>query len=182
MAILLENQISLIKDLNRQLESHFSGVLRVEPALTRKIVSYQGNKARPFYRWYKYKEAFSSSLVEYFLYKYKISKGIILDPFAGMGTTLFSSAALGYDTEGIELLPVCQKIILTRTIAQFDCDETIINILECWRDELPWNSNPTPLKVNYLRITKGAYHRSICFVFQFLFMFGLELFYIFRYR
>ncbi len=157
MAILLENQISLIKDLNRQLESHFSGVLRVEPALTRKIVSYQGNKARPFYRWYKYKEAFSSSLVEYFLYKYKISKGIILDPFAGMGTTLFSSAALGYDSEGIELLPVGHEIITNRIFAQFEIKDKDIDILEQWKTECPWNSNTQPYEVNQLRITQGAY-------------------------
>ena len=157
MAILLENQIGLIKDLNNQLGSHFSGILCVEPALTRKIVSYQGNKTQPFYRWYKYKEAFSSSLVEYFLYKYRIPKGTILDPFSGMGTTLFSGAALGYDTEGIELLPIGHEIITNRVFAQSEINYKDIDILEQWKIKCPWNSNTEPYEVNQLRITQGAY-------------------------
>jgi DNA modification methylase len=156
----LENQIDIIKNLNKELEAHFSEILRVEPCLTRKIVSYQGNKTRPFYRWYKYKEAFSSSIVEYLLYKYQIPKGIILDPFAGMGTTLFSSAAMGYDSEGIELLPVAHEIIANRIFTQFEIKPADIDTLERWSFECPWNSNTQPCEVNQLRITQGAYPKE----------------------
>jgi len=160
MTLILENKISLIKDLSKKLELHFSEVLHVESALSRKIVSYQGNKTQPFYRWYKYKEAFSSSLVEYFLYKYKVPKGIILDPFAGMGTTLFASAILGYDSEGIELLPVGQEIISNRIFAQFEIEDEDIDVLERWKIECPWNSNTGHREINHLRITQGAYPRE----------------------
>ena len=34
--------------------------------LNRKVVSFQANKDEPIYRWFKYKEGFSSTLVKYF--------------------------------------------------------------------------------------------------------------------
>ena len=94
MTILLNNQIDVIKDCHKELESYFADILKVTPSLTRKIISYQGNKNEPFYRWCKYKEAFSASLVEYLLYKYNIPKGIVFDPFAGYGTTLIEALRL----------------------------------------------------------------------------------------
>ncbi|MBN1795429.1 MAG: hypothetical protein JW804_02035 [Sedimentisphaerales bacterium] len=160
MTLLLNNHIEIIIDCHRAFENHFSDVLKVAPSLTRKIVSYQGNKNEPFYRWYKYKEAFSSSLVEYLLFKYNIPKGTVFDPFAGIGTTLFTSSLLGYDSEGIELLPVGQEIIFNRILAQFDMKESDINILEKWKNETPWNSGINPQKLNYLRITQGAYPKT----------------------
>ncbi len=60
-----------IDQLDQALAQHFDGKLVVQTALTRSLVSFQANKARPVYRWYKYKEAFSAALVEYFLRQYK---------------------------------------------------------------------------------------------------------------
>jgi DNA methylase len=155
--LIIESKIREIKRLNSELEELFSEILRVEPALTRKIVSYQDNKNRSFYRWCKYKEAFSVTLVEYFLEKYQISKGTIFDPFAGTGTTLFAAALLGYDSEGIELLPIGREIISNRMFAQFDITQKDVAILEKWENQCPWNSNKQPEKINYLRITQNAY-------------------------
>jgi len=160
MTLLLNNQIDAINNCHKTLENHFADILKVSPSLTRKIISYQGNKNEPFYRWYKYKEAFSASLVEYLLYKYNIPKGTVFDPFAGIGTTLFTCSLLGYDSEGIELLPVGQEIISNRIIAQFNIEECDIRILEKWRDETLWHSNTNPQELNYLKITQGAYPKS----------------------
>ncbi|MBX6378936.1 MAG: hypothetical protein IRY95_10390, partial [Clostridia bacterium] len=41
--------------------------LVVNPDLTRTLVSFQANKRTPFYRWLKYREAFSAELVRYVL-------------------------------------------------------------------------------------------------------------------
>ncbi len=46
--------------------------------------------------------------------EYQVPKGIIFDPFAGVGTTIFASSELGYDTEEIELLPIGIKLIENR--------------------------------------------------------------------
>ena len=84
--------LKTIAQLDTELTKQFNGRLRTQPALNRQIVSFQANKERPGYRWYKYKEAFSASLVEYLLVNYPILDGPILEPFAGMGTTLFAAS------------------------------------------------------------------------------------------
>jgi len=63
--------------------------------LNRRLVSYQANKQLPFYRWFKYKEGFSSELVGFFLDKFHSKTGKLLDPFAGQGTTLFTAQEHG---------------------------------------------------------------------------------------
>ena len=64
-----------IEELDKSLIEYFPDTLVVDNALTRKLVSFQANKARTYYRWYKYKEAFSADLVEYLFRKYEVVKG-----------------------------------------------------------------------------------------------------------
>ncbi|GEM_PF-2705476 len=64
-----------IERLDAELLEHFKGKMVVQSLLTRPLVSFQANKNRPIYRWYKYKEAFSASLVEYLIHKYGICEG-----------------------------------------------------------------------------------------------------------
>jgi len=89
-----------IAALDAKLTEDFNAQFVVSPFLSRKTVSFQGNKDKPAYSWYKYKEAFSAGLVEYFLCGYAgpIS-GKVLDPFAGIGTTLFAASAQGISAD-----------------------------------------------------------------------------------
>ena len=93
MATLLDNVntsetlLAEIASADARLTSHFRRVLGVAPELNRQLVSFQANKATPGYRWYKYKEAFSSRLVKHLLRTYHVPAGTVLDPFAGVGTT-----------------------------------------------------------------------------------------------
>lgn len=89
---------------------------KLETALkfNRQFVSFQANKEEPVYRWFKYKEGFSSSLVKFFLTRYADKPGRILDPFAGVGTTLFAGQALGWESYCVELLPVGIFVMETR--------------------------------------------------------------------
>ena len=48
----------------RALHARFEGRLAVDSNLTRRVVSYQGNREVPGFRWLKYKEGFSLELVE----------------------------------------------------------------------------------------------------------------------
>src|SRR5919197_985775 len=112
------SSLSEIEELDRNLALKFKQKLVVRSALSRALVSFQANKARSAYRWYKYKEAFSASLVEYLFNHYQINSGKVLDPFAGSGTTLFAANDLGFNSEGIELLPIGQEIIKTRKLLE----------------------------------------------------------------
>ena len=91
-------------DGRRELRERFQDRLRINPALTRRLVSYQGNRSLPGFRWLKYKEGFSRALVER-LIDYA-SPQSVLDPFAGIGTTPLIAAGRGLQATGIEIMPV----------------------------------------------------------------------------
>jgi DNA modification methylase len=145
-----------VAQLDAELTQQFNGRLRQQPALNRQVVSFQANKERPEYRWYKYKEAFSASLVEYLLLNHPVPPGPILDPFAGMGTTLFAAASMGFDADGIELLPIGQQIVQTRLALQ-KLSSPNRAALQRWLDERPWNRSSFKVTLPVLRITNGAY-------------------------
>ncbi|MCC6299509.1 MAG: site-specific DNA-methyltransferase [Anaerolineales bacterium] len=149
--------ISEIERLDSELERHFKSKFLVQSSLTRSLVSFQANKNRPVYRWYKYKEGFSASLVEHFFQKYKIANGKILDPFAGSGTALFTASALGLDADGIELLPIGQQIISTKQLLDTEFTAADFDALEKWTKTSAWENSQDRIALNELRITAGAY-------------------------
>ena len=150
--------IDEITVLDAELTENFKSQLSIAPFLSRKIVSFQGNKDKPAYSWYKYKEAFSVGLVTYFLGNYKGGmRGTVLDPFAGVGTTLFASSEQNINADGIELLPIGQEIIQTRVLLQRDLTSSETAILERWIASQPWNGFPERVPFNTFRITESAY-------------------------
>ena len=100
------------------LEEKYADFIQINPYLNRKLVSFQANKKVPFYNWFGFKEGFSSEMVKYFIQQYPKTKGIVLDPFSGSGTTLFSSSGLGFDALGIEVLPIGSFLLKTRYAAE----------------------------------------------------------------
>lgn len=129
----------------------------LETSLSRSLVSFQANKARAVYRWYKYKEAFSAGLIEYLLSRYRVANGFLLDPFAGTGTALFAGASFGMRAEGIELLPIGQTIIATKQLIDWDITPQDLQRLTLWADELPSKKCAATKPINELAITRGAY-------------------------
>jgi DNA modification methylase len=146
-----------IGELNRRAELRWHDRLSVNNALTRSLVSFQANKGRAVYRWFKYKEAFSAGLVEYLLAQCGISHGRLLDPFAGSGTALFAAAENGMSAEGIELLPIGRAIIGAKQLIDCRLGRADIERLVFWRDRMPWRKVHAAEPVNELRITRGAY-------------------------
>src|SRR5205809_3465679 len=151
-----EFRLVAIDELDADLTRHFHEKLVVHKSLTRQLVSFQANKQRAAYRWYKYKEAFSGSLVDFLFSSYNVNRGTILDPFAGAGTSLFAAADAGLNAEGIELLPIGQKIIRTRLLIRTLKPE-YFRKLKNWLNSRNWKAHPRTTHLPSLRITDGAY-------------------------
>jgi len=149
--------LSEIEHLDRKLYQHFESKSHLELSLSRSLVSFQANKTREIYRWYRFKEAFSASLVEYLSRKYNIVNGKVLDPFAGSGTTLFAISERGADADGIELLPIGQQIVLTKKLLESEFTAEDFDALKRWSIDKPWERSRSRIPLQDLRITRSAY-------------------------
>ncbi|MBI4443646.1 MAG: site-specific DNA-methyltransferase [Acidobacteria bacterium] len=154
---LVSRQLRNLQNLTCEAERRWKDKLVLEPALSRSLVSFQANKSRAVYRWFKYKEAFSAGLVEYLLHRYRITKGKLLDPFAGSGTALFAGGAFGMRPEGIELLPIGQTVIATKQIIDWEIQPQDVERLVFWLQAQPWKKHAAVKPINELQITRGAY-------------------------
>ena len=77
-------------------------------------VTFKGGKKEPFARWYPYLEGYSTQFVESILKRYAPNAQVILDPFAGTGTTSFTSSQLDKTSYFCEINPVLQFISATK--------------------------------------------------------------------
>ncbi len=140
----------------QKLYDKFSDKLEIASNFNRQLVSFQANKEEPIYRWFKYKEGFSSELVEYFLTKFSDKKGKVLDPFAGVGTTLFAAQALGWEATGIELLPVGIFVMKTReALLKVNLEELNKSVRNLWQDLNKIENSSTFF--NHISITRNAF-------------------------
>lgn len=67
--------------------------------------AFASNKTLPIHRWVPWIAGFSSSFVSNTFSTYLADAGTILDPFAGVGTTLVEAVEHGYDAIGFEINP-----------------------------------------------------------------------------
>lgn len=139
------------------LAGRFQSKLSVNSDLKRTLVSFQANKTEAEYRWFKYKEGFSASLIGHILDVLKVSSGRILDPFAGSGAALFVASGRGLDAVGIELLPIGAEIIDTRVLVSSSKRRSIEDGLKRWREERPWTKELKATPFPHLRITQDAF-------------------------
>lgn len=134
--------------------------LTVNPFLTRQLVSFQANKEIPFYRWLRYKEAFSSRLVEYLLSLVRPRHDAhfsVLDPFAGAGTTLTTAAQLGCRATGIEILPVGVAATQARLKGQKVKQEAFQHCLHTLQSRSLGDIASQSYRFPHLNITRGAF-------------------------
>ncbi len=150
-----------VEEARCALEKRYKDKLRVNPELNRMLVSFQGNKKQPGYRWYKFKEGYSSALVSYYLDYLSVRRGKVLDPFAGSGTSLFTVAEHNLSATGIELLPVCREIMEARKIALDSKNhKQILEIIGLWISKRPWNKEGRPGRLPHLKITLDAFSEN----------------------
>ena len=87
-----------------RLYDRFAARISADDSLSRKLVSYQGNKEIPGLRWMKYKEGFSAELVQSLLAQ--TDAETVLDPFSGSGTAPLTASSMGMSSTGIEIMPI----------------------------------------------------------------------------
>ena len=155
-AVSQEAALSLIDQLDRDLLTRFDKKLMIDSALNRQLVSFQANREKAVYRWYKFKEAFSASLINFLLHRYDVTAGRLLDPFAGSGTALFVASETGLKADGIEVLPIGQKLIEARKQSE-RLTPADLNVLSQWADPRSRAVSRVRVALPELRITSGAY-------------------------
>lgn len=74
-------------------------------------ITFRNSKSIPFQRWYPYAEGYSPDFVTSIIKKYISNVGLIYEPFAGTGTTIFASDSMGFPTIYSEVNPVLQFLI-----------------------------------------------------------------------
>lgn len=67
--------------------------------------AFSSNKSLPIHRWVPWIAGFSSDFVVSALTKYLEGQGTVLDPFAGVGTTLVEAVLHGHNAVGFEINP-----------------------------------------------------------------------------
>ena len=92
--------------------------IRTSTRFDRKLVSFQANRNVSGFGWLKYKEAFSTPLAAEVIQRYTAPGDLVLDPFAGIGTAVFTARGLSRRSLGIELLPVGLFAMETRLSAE----------------------------------------------------------------
>jgi len=148
-------EFEIINEKRSQLYEKLKHKLETTNQLNRKIVSFQANKNVPIYRLFKYKEGFSAHLVKHFLTKYFNFRGKVFDPFAGAGTTLFASQELGWESCGIELLPVGIMVMEVREAFNSLNESKFKEIVEpLWTDV---DKTKPEIHIKHIPITQFAF-------------------------
>ncbi len=152
----MRQEVDIFPSERQKLYDRLVDKLEIAYNFNRKVVSFQANKDEPIYRWFKYKEGFSANLVKYFLTEYSKKPGKILDPFAGSGTTLFAAQKLGWESYGIEILPVGVFVMQTReSLNNIDIEELKKITKNIWI-ELKMMTD-YKIHIHHISITKDAF-------------------------
>lgn len=144
-------------EARESLEQSYSNLIVTNHELSRQLVSFQANKIMPFFRWFKYKEGFSQSLVEYVIDKLTARPGVLLDPFSGAGSALLAARCSGWKTVGIELLPVGIYALRARLAAERVDAGTFQDAVRTIRGECLATETLADPTFEHVAITRGAF-------------------------
>ena len=138
------------------LHARFAERIVVDYDLSRRLVSYQGNKAAPGFRWMKYKEGFSAQLVKRLLTG--SGPGAVLDPFSGIGTTALTASRTGRRATGVEIMPVGNLMAKAITAIANGLGQSQFASASAGLLDSVANGRPDPKHAfPHVRITKGAF-------------------------
>ena len=114
------------------------------------LVTFKGKFKHPIHSWFRLTPSYSPELVRILLSELKIpgQGGIVLDPFAGTGTTLLECKREGIRSIGVEINPVFYRVIRASiNWDKLDPDylETIVTRFFKKASELSYKFQPIPI-------------------------------------
>lgn len=140
----------------QELERRYEAILEVTEKFDRSSVSYQRSKKDTLHSWLKYKEGFSTDLVNILLDDMGAVPGdTVLDPFLGSGTTALVCQMRGINCIGYDILPISGVAIVAKAnVMNYDAVE-----LQRLMDEFSSLAMPADYlgKTPYITITDTAY-------------------------
>ena len=144
------------QDARIALENKYISKTEISDSFNRQSVSFQLSKNDCLHKWLKYKEGFSSSLVNSLLKEFKISRnGLVMDPFMGSGTTALVCQMNGINSIGFDILPMSKIAIeAKKNVFKYDVNELSGLLSELKNMECPLEYNKS---FDYLSITDGAF-------------------------
>jgi DNA modification methylase len=154
-----DHSISSIKRTQERklLEENYGGLFETRFDL-RQLVTYVPNKNIPVYNWFKYKEGFSRDLVFRLIKELDIKRDeIILDPFAGCGTTLLACKEYGYPAVGLEILPIAVYVAKIKLLDWPDLHMLSQNVEELFKKKIDKPKSQFP----DVRIIAKAFPRDV---------------------
>lgn len=111
----------------------------------------------PVHRWYRYSAGFSASWVEDTVRTCRgVRSQLVLDPFAGSGTTLLAAQAAGADSLGVESQPFIARVAAAKLQwaanpnALWEASNAIVaRVAQAGRQPLDWESEAPLLRKCY---------------------------------
>ncbi|EKU42055.1 cytosine-specific methyltransferase BsoBI [Lysinibacillus fusiformis ZB2] len=143
------------QDKRLELENKYFNISVETEIFNRRLVSYQANKNQSLHNWIKYREGYSTDLVEILLNEFEVKEGeTVLDPFLGSGTTSLTAKINNINSIGMDILPISHLAIKAKSNVYSYKIEELEHLFNELLNTVPAKVNR---KINELKITEGAY-------------------------
>lgn len=92
------------------------------------LVNFSTAKSEPYQRWVRYREGYSTVLVNELINRSGIDREqfFIADPMVGSGSTIIAATQNGFDSFGVDVNPYCHLIVGTKLLSPREEDTSSI--------------------------------------------------------
>ncbi len=111
------------------------------------LVNFSTAKAEPYQRWVRYREGYSTKLVDELISRSNIDpdRHFIADPMVGSGSTIIAAKTRGYDAFGVDVNPYCKLVVDAKLLDPSAKDLKVIgDFLETLPEAFGSSDNPHP--------------------------------------
>ncbi len=108
--------------------------------------NFASNKTKPVHRWVPWIAGFASDFVRNIIVENLPQRGVVLDPFAGVGTTLVEAYLAGHDVIGFEINPyaalACRVKLGASRLDPHQLQETLARLRDFFRQTVNADYSP----------------------------------------